>query len=128
MDNEFRYPILIYDNLCSSCTTYARIIDIITRGRITILGHYTKNGERVKLKTFPSGYNGLEMSWLITHDKAYGGRKALEQIIKHIFSIKHGDYQENNFNINECTEECRTLKNIIVRTSSVLTKGKIIKR
>lgn len=43
-------PIVIYDNLCTSCTSYAKYVDRLAKGRITMVGHYTLEGENLKKK------------------------------------------------------------------------------
>ena len=76
-----QYPVLIYDNLCTSCTSFAKIINRILDGKITMLGHYTPQGREFKETIFPENYDGTEMSWFVTEKKAYGGRKGLEQLM-----------------------------------------------
>lgn len=120
------FPILIYDNLCSSCTAYAKYIDKIIPNKITMLGHYSQEGKEFKRIFFPKGYEGLEMSWFVTESKAYGGRKGLIKLIKYIFSIKKVHYPRNNFDLTECTTDCRTVKGVMIRSCSILTQGKVI--
>lgn len=91
-----------------------------------MLGHYTNAGKEFKRQIFPSGYDGIEMSWFVTKTHAYGGRKGLVKLIGYIFSIKKGSYQKNNFNLNECTTDCRTVKGVMIRSCSILTEGKVI--
>lgn len=120
------YPVLIYDNLCTSCTNYARFIDRFLKGKITMIGHYTLQGKEFKQKIFPENYDGSEMSWFVTEEKAYGGRKGLQHLIKYIFSIKHRKYSKNNFDLNECTTDCGTINSVMFRSCSVLSNSKII--
>ena len=120
-------PIVIYDNLCKSCTAYAKYVDKLARGRITMLGHYTKEGEHFKAEIFPDGYNGLEMSWFVTDSHAYGGRKGLEQILKYLLlSPKEKGFEKNYFNSSECTTDCYTVKGVLFRSCSILTMSKTI--
>lgn len=121
------YPVLIYDNLCTSCTNFARITNNILGGKITMLGHYTLQGKEFKQMIFPKNYDSTEMSWFVTTEKAYGGRKGLQQLIKYFFSAKHEEYQKNTFDLNECTNDCNTVKVAIFRSCSVLSSSKIIK-
>lgn len=121
-----KYPVLIYDNLCTSCTKYAQHVHCIVRGKITILGHYTIKGKEFTQKIFPEGYEGTDMSWFVTESIAYGGRKGLIQLIKYVFSKKEGVYPTNHFDISECTTDCRTMKGLTIRSCSILTEGKII--
>lgn len=127
-------PVLIYDNLCTSCTAYAKHVNRLLDGKITMLGHYTQQGNDFKDKIFPDGYTGNEMSWFVTDEKAYGGRQGLLQLIKYFFSIRFslfgirscGSYPINNFDISECTTDCRTVKGVMIRSCSILTMGKVI--
>ena len=120
------YPVLIYDDLCTSCTNFAKIINRILGGKITMLGHYTARGKEFKETVFPENYEGIEMSWFVTKKKAYGGRKGLQQLIKYVLSIKHGEYPKNTFDLNECITDCYTVKGVMLRSCSVLSNSKII--
>lgn len=119
-------PVLIYDNLCTSCTNFARIINYLVGGRIIMLGHYTVQGKEFKEIIFPENYDGTEMSWFVTEKKAYGGRKGVQQLIKYLFSVKHGKYPKNVFMLNECNTDCNTLKGVMFRSCSVLSNSKTI--
>lgn len=121
------FPVLIYDNLCTSCTGYAKYVNKLVNGKITMLGHYTPQGKEFKKQIFPEGYDGTEMSWFVTEKIAYGGRKGLAQLIKYIFSLKKRDYPINNFDLTECTTDCRTVKGVMIRSCSILTEGKVIR-
>jgi hypothetical protein len=97
-------PILIYDNLCTSCTAYAKYVDKLTNGQIQMLGHYTQDGKECKAKFFPEGYEGLDMSWYIDEHAAYGGRKGLVKILKFMINpFRKGHNNINKFDLNECT-------------------------
>ena len=120
-------PVVIYDNLCTSCTSYAKYVDKITKGRITMIGHYTPEGENLKAKIFPDNYKGLEMSWFVTDDHAYGGRKGLKHFLKYLLlSSKDEGFEKNHFNASECTTNCYTVKGVLFRSCSVLTMSKVI--
>jgi len=121
-----RYPVLIYDNHCISCANFAKITNILLGGKITILGHYTQQGKEFKQTIFSEDYGGTEMSWFVTEKKAYGGRKGLQQLIKYIFSIKHGAYPTNTFDLNECRTDCNTVKGVMLRSCSILSSSKIV--
>ncbi len=120
------YPVLIYDNLCTPCTSFARIVNYIFGGKITLLGHHTVQGKEFKEHMFPENYGGTEMSWFVTEKKAYGGRKGLQQLIKYTFSVKRGEYAKNTFDLNKCTTECNTVKGVLFRSCSVLSNSKTI--
>lgn len=121
-----KYPVLIYDNLCKSCTNFAKIANFLLGGKVTIIGHYTQHGKEFKKSIFPQNYDGTEMSWFIDENKAYGGRKALHQLIKYMFSAKTENFPTNSFDLKECTNDCNTVKGVIFRSCSILTSSKII--
>ena len=121
-----KYPVLIYDNLCTSCTNYAKITNRFLGGKITMLGHYTQQGKEFKKMIFPENYDGTEMSWFVTEKKAYGGRVGLIQIIRYVFCTKHEDYPKNIFDLNDCATDCRTVKGVIFRSYSILSNSEII--
>lgn len=124
------YPVLIYDNLCSSCTSYAKLVDKLFRGKITMLGHYSLQGKEIKKSIFHDNYDGLDMSWFVTKKRAYGGREGLKQLIKYGISNtiipNNKEFPKNNFRLEECTTDCRTVKGVMIRSCSILTSGKII--
>ncbi len=124
------YPIVIYDNLCTSCTSYAKLVNRLLGGKITMVGHYTAQGKELKQSIFPKNYDGLDMSWFVTEKRAYGGREGLKQLIKYGISTilipNHKEFPKNNFLLNECTTDCRTVKGVMIRSCSILTTGKII--
>jgi hypothetical protein len=92
-----------------------------------MLGHYTHEGNEFKKIFFPDGYDGFDMSWFVTEDMAYGGRKGLIKLIKYIMTPRKKNYPKNNFNLNECTTNCRTVKGVMIRSCSILTKGEVLK-
>ena len=128
------FPVLIYDNLCTSCTAYAKYVNKILGGQIIMVGHYTFEGKKFKQKIFPTGYDGTEMSWFVTPECAYGGRKCLVKLIQYIGNPirrnllvkKYGKPHENIFHLGECTTDCKTVKNVMIRSCSILTASKVI--
>lgn len=91
-----------------------------------MMGHYTEECKVFKQTIFPIGYDGNEMSWFVTEKKAYGGRKGLIKLLKYVLSIRKDKKQVNKFDLNECTTDCRTVKGVMIRSCSILTKGKVI--
>lgn len=95
-----------------------------------MLGHYTIRGKEFKETIFPKDYDGTDMSWFVTEKKAYGGRECLKNIIKYLISTmrksRHNEFPKNEFALDECTADCKTVKNVIIRSCSILTMGKII--
>jgi len=120
-------PVLIYDNLCTSCTSYAKMINFLIKGKITVVGHHTPQGKEFKNNIFPEGYEGLEMSWFVTESCAYGGRAGLIQLIRYIlFSKKNRKTISNQFDLELCTTDCRTVKVLFIRSCSIITHSKKI--
>ena len=120
-------PILIYDNLCTSCTNYAKVVNSLIKGRIEMVGHYTPQGKELKKKIFPEGYEGLEMSWFVNEICAYGGRLGLIQLIKYIlFSKKTRATIRNQFDLELCSTDCKTVKGLLIRSCSIVSHSKKI--
>jgi hypothetical protein len=84
-ENQFSRPLLIYDDMCSSCTRFAKTAAKMSRGWIRIAGHY-KSQEAVKVKKaiFPNNYDATRMFWLINKKGAFGARFGLKQTAKEI--------------------------------------------
>lgn len=124
------YPIVIYDNLCTSCTSYAKLVNQLLRGKVVMLGHYTLRGKKFKETIFPKNYDGTDMSWFVTETRAYGGRECLKELIKYgILTIRKSndkEFPKNRFMFDECATDCKTVKNVIIRSCSIITNGKII--
>jgi hypothetical protein len=103
------------------------MINFLIKGRITMVGHYTLQGKEFKKNIFPDGYEGLEMSWFVTGSCAYGGRSGLIQLIKYIlFSKKNRKPNSNQFNLELCTTDCKTVKGVFIRSCSIITHSKKI--
>ena len=124
-NNDFSYPILIYDNLCYSCTKYAKIVNDITNNKCLIVGHYAQHGKEIKQKLFPQGYEGLEMSWFIIDGVAYGGRSGFFRLIQFIlFGRKKIDPINNEFDLSKCDIACKTTKTLLRRSISLFVMHK----
>jgi hypothetical protein len=122
---ELSYPILIYDNLCYSCTRYARIVNKLVQNKCLIVGHYTLLGKEIKKQLFPKDYDGLEMSWFIIDENAYGGRAGLFRLMRYIlFERKKGSHLKNEFNLTECGMDCKTAKGTLLRSYNIITMHK----
>lgn len=117
-------PIIIYDNRCYSCMKFIKIIDFFTRGKFRIEGHYSKFGEKIRKDILDE--SALDMFWLIDKKNAFGGRAALFPLIKLIFSKKIEHITRMGIN-EECQQECKTMKEVIKRATSVFSNSKIIK-
>ena len=101
LSSIFSQPLLIYDDKCSSCTKFAKSVNIVSKGWIRTAGHYySTEAHEAKKLVFPSGYNPTKMFWLINSQGAYGARSGLIPIIKEIILVNIGkrkikDCQQN---------------------------------
>lgn len=127
---DVNFPALIYDDMCASCTAYARIVNKLVNGKITMVGHHSKAGKEFKNKIFPQGYKGLEMSWFVTPDTAYGGSKGLRKLLGYIFSLNRfadkQNFQKNEFDYSRCSSDCKSVHGVMFRSQSILREGKTI--
>lgn len=81
----FSRPLLIYDDICSSCGKFAKMVNIISRGWIRIAGHhYSKEASEAKQVIFPKGYDATKMFWLINSKGAFGARAGLIPVVKEV--------------------------------------------
>ena len=143
LSSLFSLPLLIYDDKCSSCTKFAKIVKILSRGRIRILGHYySKEAIEAKKIIFPPNYDPTTMFWLINDKGAYGSRSGLGQVVKEIIigwfkgkNMKNNnnsiDNQDNNFISHELSCEytdslrsCDSTKSIVQRIVNLLKNSK----
>jgi hypothetical protein len=96
LSHMFSRPVLIYDDKCSSCTEFAKTVNILSRGWIHIAGHYYSNKAiEAKRIVFPPGYDATKMFWLINRSGAYGARSALGPLIKEIIIGLFGGKRQN---------------------------------
>jgi hypothetical protein len=84
-ENQFSKPLLIYDDMCSSCTRFAKTAARMSRGWIRIAGHYkSQEAINVKKTIFPNNYDATRMFWLVNKKGAFGARSGLKQTAKEI--------------------------------------------
>ena len=108
--DDFHYPTLIYDNYCSSCSKFARIIYILSRKKIEILGHFD-NERTNKLKELVfKDYNkdSTRMFWYIKEGGASASRLGLIQLIKDLIPMVLGlsKYKEVSLVEQKCIKAC----------------------
>ena len=48
MDGPIQMPIVIYDDKCSLCSMFAKVVSFFGCGRISLIGHYSKDGLRMR--------------------------------------------------------------------------------
>ena len=118
-------PLVIYDDKCYLCSKFASIVHIFSRNKIPIIGHYSKEGMKIKSEIFDTNYDSTRMFWFVTENSAYGGRAAIIPLVWHtITSTKNrpiiGPFPPT------CSKECKTIKSFFVRTTSLLCNSEKI--
>lgn len=123
MNIREKAPMIVYDNRCYLCVKFAKIIESITRGNITMIGHYSEFG--INLRKTILEESATEMFWLIDKKTAYGGRSALLPLLRVI--ITKNERNSNKIKVdNKCEQECKTIKSVFIRTTSLFSNGKKI--
>ncbi|KFM18928.1 hypothetical protein AAA799P11_00869 [Marine Group I thaumarchaeote SCGC AAA799-P11] len=123
MKNNLDFPIVVFDNQCYLCVKFAKFVDFFARGKMKMIGHYTKQGEMIREKILDE--SALEMFWFIDEKKAYGGRSALLPVIKTIFSNKSKKFPTTGIN-EQCSQDCKSVRAVFVRSTSLISNSKII--
>ena len=118
-----KVPMIVYDNQCYLCVKFAKMIEFLTRGNLTMIGHYSEFG--LKLRQTMLGESALEMFWLIDEKTAYGGRAALLPLLRAI--ITTNGRNSNKIKMDEnCEQECKTVKAVFIRSVSLFSNSKKI--
>ena len=123
MEIKGKIPIVVYDDQCYLCTKFAKIVNILSRGNLSIIGHFSAKGEEIRDTILDE--SALEMFWVIDEKAAYGGRAALYPLIKAIIKAKTRKNNVMNFDAS-CDQECKTVKSVFVRSASLLSSSKKI--
>jgi predicted DCC family thiol-disulfide oxidoreductase YuxK len=123
MDLKKLAPIILYDNKCYLCSKFAAMVNLLARGNIYLVGHYTEIGQKLREQILDS--SALDMFWFIDGKTAYGGRAALLPLVSAIISNKTR-VQHNKVDLDACTDGCRTAKAVFVRSASLFTHSKKI--
>ncbi|MGH9923067.1 MAG: hypothetical protein ACRD38_09975 [Nitrososphaerales archaeon] len=132
-------PVLIYDNFCTSCTRFARLSRTLSRNRIYLVGHYTNEGQAIKSKVFPDGFDANRMFWMVTSKGAFGARSGLtplcSEIIKGLFGVGEkidarsiSNIEQSNLSCNVDSMSCRSMPGFFERLSGLLKNSKKIER
>jgi hypothetical protein len=89
---KFHFPVLIYDNYCSSCSKFAQAIYNLSKKKIEILGHFDiERSTELKELVFDNyPKDPTRMFWYIKRDKAYASRKGLAQVVIDLIKINLG--------------------------------------
>jgi len=116
-------PIVVYDDQCYLCTKFAKIVNFLARGNLTIIGHYSNQGEEIRNQILDE--SALDMFWLIDEKTAHGGRAALFPLIRALITSKKKISNKIKFQ-STCEQECKTVKSVFLRSASLLSKSKKI--
>ena len=123
MEIKENIPIVVFDNQCYLCSKFAKFVDFFTRGKMTMVGHYSDFGTKIRDEILDE--SALDMFWFIDKKRAYGGRAALFPLVKSIFSKK--TEKSSTMRVDEnCYQDCKTVKAVFLRSSSLLTNSKKI--
>ncbi len=123
MEIKENIPIVVFDNQCYLCVKFARFVDFFSRGKMTMVGHYSDFGTKIRNEILDE--SALEMFWFIDKKRAYGGRAALFPLIKSMFSKKIKNSSTMKIDEN-CNQDCKTVKAVFLRSSSLLTNSRKI--
>ena len=124
MNIQENIPIVVYDDQCYLCTKFAKFVNFLSKGKLAIIGHYSNQGVQIRNQLLDD--SALEMFWLIDEKMAYGGRAAIFPLILSILRSKKKRSSEIKFQ-NYCTQECKTVKSVFIRSASLLSNSKKIK-
>lgn len=81
-------PVMLYDDRCRLCLAFAKAVNWLAGGRMTIVGHYTDEGRRLRTSVlYPEA---TEMFWVLGEEEAHGGRAALLPLLRRIVTAKDG--------------------------------------
>jgi len=116
-------PIVLFDNQCYLCMKFAKFVNFFARDKITMVGHYSDFG--IKIRNEILDEFALEMFWFIDKKRASGGRAALYPLAKSILSKKTKKTATIKID-EECSQGCKTVKAVFVRSSSLLINSRKI--
>ncbi len=116
-------PLVVFDDQCYLCGQFIKIINFFARDKITIIGHYSDFGKKIRSEILDE--SALDMFWFIEKKVAYGGRAALLPLIKAIISNKSKKVLLTKIN-NDCQQECKTIKAVFQRSFSLISNSKKI--
>jgi predicted DCC family thiol-disulfide oxidoreductase YuxK len=123
MEIKEEIPIVLFDDQCYVCIKFATIVNFLARGKITMVGHYSDFG--IKIRNEILDQSALEMFWFIDEKRASGGRAALFPLIKSVFSTKSRKRKFAQLD-NICSKDCKSVKSVFVRSFTLITSSKKI--
>ena len=116
-------PIVLFDDQCYVCIKFATIVNFLARGKITMVGHYSNFGTKIRDEILDE--SALERFWFIDKKRASGGRAALFPVVKSIFSTKSRKTKFTQID-NICSDDCKNAKAVFVRSFTLITNSKKI--
>lgn len=122
MEIQEMTPIMIYDDRCYLCTKFAGFVSRAARGKITMVGHYTDTGKKIRDDILDE--SALEMFWIIDKRCAYGGRAALYPLVRAV--LGRGPKRQSGTGSSVCGQGCKTAGAVFVRSASLLANSKKI--
>ena len=123
MEIKDEIPIVLFDDQCYVCIKFAIIVNFLARGKITMVGHYSNFG--IKIRDEILDESALEMFWFINEKRASGGRAALFPLVKSIFSTKSRKTKSVQID-TICSDDCKSVKAVFVRSFTLITNSKKI--
>jgi predicted DCC family thiol-disulfide oxidoreductase YuxK len=123
MEIKKEIPIVLFDDQCYVCIKFATIVNFLAKGKITMVGHYSNFGIKIRGEILDE--SALEMFWFIDEKRASGGRAALFPLVKSIFSTKSRKTKFAQID-NICSNECKSVKVVFVRSFTLITNSKKI--
>lgn len=114
---------VVFDNQCYLCVKFAKAVNFLARGRLSMVGHYSPLGEKLRDEILDE--SALDMFWLINKKNAYGGRAALLPLIRSIISSTRAKPGESKID-DTCKQECKTVKSVFIRSSSLFSTSRKI--
>jgi hypothetical protein len=123
MEIKESIPIVVFDNQCYLCMKFAKVVKFFARDKITIIGHYSDFGKKIRDEILDE--SALDMFWFIGKKRAYGGRAALLPLLKSFFSKKTKKLISIKID-DVCEQDCKTVKAVFIRSTSLLTNSRKI--
>ena len=87
MDLRDLTPLVVYDDRCAPCTSFAGAVGALSRGRVPLVGHHTELGRSLRAGRL-GGDSALEMFWVVGDGEAHGGRAALLPLLRAVLSCR----------------------------------------
>ncbi len=122
MKQKLSLPIVVYDNQCYLCVKFAKIVNFLARGKLTMIGHYSEHGENIRNLILDE--TALDMFWFIDKKTAHGGRAALFPLIKAVLFSKK---KASKIKVNPTSKlHCKSGKAVFFRSASLIRNSKKI--